>query len=60
MSKFAPILLLIGGAAHAIPPFYAFLTDLSGGTPVIQIVVGVASMLAGISMFGRTSAPALG
>jgi hypothetical protein len=56
MYKLAALLLLIGGAVHAIPQLYAFLTDVTGGVPLIQIIVGIASVLTGVVLFGKSDA----
>lgn len=45
------ILLLIGGLVHLIPPLYTLLSDLTGGTAWIQIVVGALSVLVALMMF---------
>lgn len=44
------ILLLVGGLVHAIPQLYSWLSDLTGGTPVIQIIVGIISVILAIVM----------
>ncbi|MGE0201413.1 MAG: hypothetical protein AB7P76_10645 [Candidatus Melainabacteria bacterium] len=60
MSKIAAILLIIGGAVHAIPPLYALLTQLTGGVPVIQIIAGVASILVAFPLLSADSKAAYG
>ncbi len=42
------ILLFVGGLAHAVPSLYQWLSDLTGGFPVIQIVVGIVSVIVAI------------
>lgn len=44
------ILLLVGGLVHAIPQLYSWLSDLTGGIPVIQIIVGIISVILAIVM----------
>lgn len=41
--------MLVGGIAHLLPPFYNWLTDLTGG-PYIQIIIGILSVIVGIWM----------
>lgn len=43
--KAAGALLLVGGLVHLIPQLSMWLTDLTGGTPWIQIVVGAVSVI---------------
>ncbi|MCX6784758.1 MAG: hypothetical protein NTV81_02360 [Candidatus Komeilibacteria bacterium] len=38
-------LLLIGGIVHLLPMVYTWLADLTGGTPWIQIIVGLISVI---------------
>lgn len=47
----AAVLLLVGGLVHLIPPLYTGLTALTRGTPWIQIVVGVVSVIVALVMF---------
>jgi uncharacterized membrane protein HdeD (DUF308 family) len=48
----AAVLLLVGGLVHLIPPLYSGLTSLTGGgTPWIQIIVGVLSVIVALVMF---------
>jgi len=42
------ILLFIGGLAHALPPLYMWLSNLTGGSPIIQIVIGILSVIMAI------------
>lgn len=51
--KFAPWLLLVGGAVHMLPSLNRFLTNLTGGTSYIQIVVGALSILVALLMFKK-------
>ena len=50
MKLLAAILLLIGGLAHLIPAFYDWLSGITGGTPWIQITVGLLSVMVGLGM----------
>lgn len=45
------VLLLVGGLVHMMPPLYKNLESLTGGTPWIQIVVGILSVLVALVMF---------
>ena len=49
MTKYAPLLLLVGGALHAVPYLNSLITDIGGGG-IIQITVGILSVLAGITL----------
>ena len=51
LSLWAAVLLLVGGLVHLIPPLYSGLTNLTGGTPWIQIIVGVLSVIVALVMF---------
>ena len=45
LALWGPILLLVAGLVHLIPQLYSWLTDLTGGTPWIQIIVGLVSVI---------------
>lgn len=47
----AAVLLLVGGLVHLIPALNIGLTALTGGTPWIQMVVGVLSVMVALVMF---------
>lgn len=51
LQMWAGVLLLVGGLVHMIPALYDALTDVTGGTPWIQIVVGVLSLLVALVIF---------
>ncbi len=51
--KLAALLLVLGGLVHTIPPLNSSLTSISGGTPLIQIIVGVISVIFGIVLLVR-------
>ncbi len=51
MQVWAAVLLLIGGLVHLIPALYNSLAALTGGTPWIQIVVGILSILVALVLF---------
>ena len=51
MKVWVSILLLIGGLVHLIPSLYSWLSALTGGTPWIQMIVGVISVLVALSMW---------
>ncbi|PIN75546.1 hypothetical protein COV18_03260 [Candidatus Woesearchaeota archaeon CG10_big_fil_rev_8_21_14_0_10_37_12] len=46
-------LLLIGGLVHLIPRLYDWLANLTGGTPWIQILVGLASVIVALLTFKK-------
>ncbi len=48
MCTWVSILLFVGGLAHAVPSLYQWLADLTGGFPIIQVVVGIVSVIVGI------------
>jgi hypothetical protein len=50
------VLLLVGGLVHLIPALYDGLTSLTGGTPWIQIVVGILSVIVALVMFAGDKA----
>lgn len=54
--KLAAVLLLLGGLVHTVPPLNTSLTQIFGGTPVIQIVVGVVSVLFGVVLLVKRCA----
>lgn len=45
LALWGPILLLVAGLVHLIPQLYSWLTDLTGGTPLVQIIVGLLSVI---------------
>lgn len=51
MSLWAAVLLLVGGLVHLIPALYTGLSNLTGGTPWIQIIVGILSVIVALVMF---------
>lgn len=51
LNLWAAVLLLVGGLVHLIPEVYERLTALTGGTPWIQIVVGILSVIVALVMF---------
>jgi len=51
MKVWVSILLLVGGLVHLIPSLYSWLSTLTGGTPWIQMIVGVISVLVALSMW---------
>lgn len=59
-SKLGAVLLLVGGLVHMVPGLYTWLADLTGGTPWVQVVVGIMSVVVAISMFGaKDQAPSM-
>lgn len=59
LNLWAAVLLLVGGLVHLIPPLYSGLANLVGGTPWIQIVVGILSVIVALVMFAgdKSTAP---
>jgi len=51
MNLWAAVLLLVGGLVHLIPALYTGLSNLTGGTPWIQIIVGILSVIVALVMF---------
>ena len=51
LGLWAAVLLLVGGLVQMIPPLYASLTNLTGGVPWLQIIVGVLSVLVALVLF---------
>lgn len=51
MKLLGSILLLVSGLVHLIPAVYEWLTDLTGGTEWIQMVIGAASVIVAVSLF---------
>jgi hypothetical protein len=51
LSLWAAVLLLAGGLVLLIPEVYIRLTDLTGGTPWIQIIVGILSIVVSLVLF---------
>ena len=45
------ILLLVGGLVHLIPQVYTWLSDLTGGTAWVQMVVGLVSVILALFLF---------
>jgi len=45
LGMWSAIVLLIGGLVHLIPQVYSWLTGLTGGTPWIQMIVGLISVV---------------
>ena len=54
--KIAAVFLLVGGLVHTIPQLNTGLSQVFGGTPIIQIVMGVVSVLLGIVMLVKRCA----
>lgn len=51
LELWAAVLLLVGGLVHLIPALYTGLANLTGGTPWIQIIVGILSIIVALVMF---------
>jgi hypothetical protein len=44
-------LLLVGGLILLMSPLYAALTSLTGGKPLIQIIIGLSSVVVALMIF---------
>ena len=51
MQLWAAVLLLLGGLVHLIPALGQGLAGLTGGTPWIQIIVGILSVIVALVLF---------
>lgn len=51
LSLWAAVLMLAGGLILLIPEVYIRLTDLTGGTPWIQIILGILSIIVSLVLF---------
>jgi len=47
----AAVLLLVGGVIYLIPRVYNQLTELTGGSPWIQMFLGILSVLVALVLF---------
>ena len=56
MVTFGAVLLLVGGLVNTVPPLNAGITGITGGTPIIQIVVGACSIVIGLIMLVKKTA----
>lgn len=45
------VLLLVGGLVHLLPALYTGLSNLTGGFPWIQVIVGILSVIVALVMF---------
>ena len=50
MQMWMYVFLLVGGIVHLVPGISSWLTDLTGGTMYIQMVVGLVSVV--LALFG--------
>jgi membrane-bound ClpP family serine protease len=51
LQLWAAVLLLIGGLVHLVPQLYTGLVALTGGTPWIQIIIGILSVIVALVLF---------
>lgn len=56
MIRLATLLLLVGGAMHALPPVANYLSALTGGTPFISVLVGLLSVWVGLGILWESKA----
>jgi len=47
-------LLVVGGIINAVPPISGKLSEVMGGKPVIQVLIGIGSFIIGLVMFAQT------
>jgi len=47
MPKFSALLLIVGGALHTIPTLNETFAGFFGGTPLVQILLGLVSIVIG-------------
>ena len=50
MMTLGALLLLVGGLMNTIPPLYTKLSGVFNGAPVIQVIIGILSLIIGILM----------
>ena len=58
LQLWAAVLLLVGGLVHLIPALYTSLSDLTGGQPWIQIMIGILSIIVSLVIFAGDKADA--
>ncbi|MFA6511964.1 MAG: hypothetical protein WCV86_02485 [Patescibacteria group bacterium] len=51
MKTTGALLLLLGGLVHLVPALYEWLTELTGGTEWIQMIVGAVSVVVALTLF---------
>jgi len=56
MVTFGALLLLVGGLVHTMPPLNAGITGMTGGTPIVQILVGACSIVIGLIILVKKTA----
>ncbi len=56
MVTFGALLLLVGGLVHTVPPLNAGITGMTGGTPIVQILVGACSIVIGLIILVKKTA----
>lgn len=50
MKKLGALLLVVGGLVHLIPALSDWLSELTGGTAWLQMIVGAVSVVVGIAL----------
>lgn len=53
ITKWGALFLMIGGVVHLIPALYEWLTELTGDTAWIQIIVGVISVILALAILAK-------
>ena len=53
ITKWGALFLLIGGVVHLVPSLYEWLTDLTGNTAWIQIILGVISVILALAILTK-------
>lgn len=56
MVTLGALLLLVGGLVNTVPPLNAGLTGITGGTPIVQILIGAGSIVIGLIMLVKRQA----
>lgn len=56
MVTLGALLLLVGGLVHTVPPLSAGITGVTGGTPIVQILVGASSIVIGLILLVKKTA----
>jgi thiosulfate reductase cytochrome b subunit len=51
LGLWAAVLLLVGGLMLVIPQLYGNLTELTGGTPWMQMLIGALSVIVALVLF---------
>ncbi len=47
-------LLVVGGLIQALPPVSNKLTETLGGKPILQVLIGIVSLIVGVTLISQT------